>query len=112
MKKIIILGLSMLFLAFGCPGLAIGFGGDSGMAICFILFFAINPLFSILCGALAGTDIKGLWFMPIAFALLFILGAWIFFDFRESAFLLYGAAYLFIAALSMTVSYFIKNRGK
>ncbi len=36
------------------PWLAISFvKGDAGMAVCFILFFAINPLYSVMIGVFA-----------------------------------------------------------
>jgi len=36
------------------PWLAVTFVGSAGMTVCFILFFAINPVFSVICGVAAG----------------------------------------------------------
>lgn len=38
-----------------------------------LLFFAVYPVMSAVLGALAGSDIKKLWWMPVAVALLFPL---------------------------------------
>lgn len=32
--------------------------GDTGMAVCFVLFFIIDPLFSIICGVFASRNPK------------------------------------------------------
>ena len=62
MKKIIpwILATAVIMLVF--PWLAVTFiKGDGGMAVCFILFFAVNPIYAICSGAYAGKDIKIFW---------------------------------------------------
>ena len=62
MKKIIpwMLATAVIMLVF--PWLAVTFiKGDGGMAACFILFFAVNPIYAICSGARAGKDIKKLW---------------------------------------------------
>ncbi len=46
---------------------------DSGMAICMILFFAVYPLSVMVLGALTATDIKALFWTPLACALSFPL---------------------------------------
>ncbi len=42
-----------------------------GMALCFLMFFAINPLVVIMLGIMAGTEIKYLWCIPLISALVF-----------------------------------------
>ena len=74
------------------------------MAVCFILFFAVNPLFSLVSGVYAGKNVKKLFAIPIITVALFLAGVWIFFDAGETAFLLYAAAYLVIGAASMLIS--------
>lgn len=52
MKKIIpwMLATAVIMLVF--PWLAVTFiKGDGGMAVCFILFFAVNPIYAICSGA-------------------------------------------------------------
>ena len=84
------------------PFLAVTFvKGDIGMAICFVLFYAINPLFSIYVGY--KTD---KWIYPAVNSLLFLMGAWIFFDMGEIAFVYYAIVYLLLGLIMM----FIKHK--
>ena len=80
------------------------------MAACFILFFAVNPLFSMVCGVFAGKDIKRLWPLPIITAGLFLIGTWLFFEMGETAFLLYCGCYLMIGIVAMLISAFVNKR--
>ena len=112
MKKDIILWLAasaVVMLAF--PWLAVTFvKGDAGMAVCFLLFFAVNPLYSVIIGAFAGKDVKHLWSLPVISAVLFLIGTWIFFDMGETAFILYAAVYLVIGIMAMLISMFIRKK--
>ena len=83
---------------------------DAGMAICFILFFAINPLYSAVCGVWSGKDIKQLWTLPVITAGLFLTGVWVFFDAGEPAFLLYCGCYLIIGIIAMLIRAFIERK--
>ena len=112
MKKNIILWMAasaVVMLAF--PWLAATFvKGDAGMAVCFLLFFAVNPLYSVLIGVFAGKDVKHLWSLPVISAVLFLIGTWIFFDMGETAFILYAAVYLIIGIMAMLISMFIRKK--
>ena len=112
MKKNIILWMAasaVVMLAF--PWLAVTFvKGDAGMAVCFLLFFAVNPLYSVINGAYAGKDVKYLWSLPVISAVLFLIGTWIFFDMGETAFILYAAVYLVIGIMAMLISMFIRKK--
>ena len=56
------------------PWIAVTFiKGDGGMAACFTLFFAVNPIYSVVIGAFAGKNSKQLWYLPIISAILFLL---------------------------------------
>lgn len=93
------------------PWLAISFvNGDEGMAVCFTLFFAINPIYSVVMGIFAGKDIKNLWEMPIISAVLFLLGSWIFFDMGERAFILYAGIYLILGVVTMFMSMIVHRK--
>lgn len=86
------------------PFLAVTFvKGDNGMAICFVLFYVINPLFSIYIGY--STD---KWIYLIVNSLLFLVGTWIFFDMGEIAFIYYAIVYLLLGLITML----IKNKCK
>ena len=112
MKKNIILWVAAsmaVMLAF--PWLAVTFvKGDAGMAVCFLLFFAVNPLYSMIIGAFAGKDVKHLWSLPVISAVLFLIGTWIFFDMGETAFILYAVVYLVIGIMAMLISMFIRKK--
>ncbi len=90
--------LVMLFL----PWLAVTLiNGPDGMAAVFLLFFAVDPVYSILVGLAAGKDPKSRWYLPIASAALFLAGVWAQFEPSETAFLLYAAGYLALGLSAM-----------
>ena len=70
--------------------------GDGGMAVCFLLFFAINPMAAICVGIFAGKKLRTAWFQPLLLSAMFLLGTWIFFDMGERAFLFYAATYMLL----------------
>ena len=80
------------------------------MAACFVLFFALNPLYSVILGVFAGKDVKHLWSLPIVSAALFLIGTWIFFDMGEMAFVLYAVVYLVLGIVSMLISMIIRKK--
>lgn len=87
------------------PWLAINFlKGDIGMVIFFLLFFYINPIYSIIVGIFAGKNIKELWLLSIISAILFLIGTWIFIDNGEIGFIMYSIIYLAIGVISMFIS--------
>ena len=97
----------------GLPGRAVAVvKGDAGMGACLLLFFAVDPAWSVLLGALAGREMKGLWSLPLLSAALFLAGAWTFFDRSERAFLLYAAIYLALGLAAMPVSALVKKHRK
>lgn len=112
MKKLLFWTMLALLIMIGCPWLAVAFAKDAGMAICFLLFFAINPLFSALCGAFAGRELRLLWPLPLITAGLFLVGTWLLFEMAETAFLLYGGGYLLIGMLAMLISALVKCKAR
>lgn len=104
MRKVINWIIFVLILMIGCPWLAVTFAGSAGMAVCFVLFFAINPIFSVFCGIFAGKNIKKLWMLPIFNAGMFLVGTWLFFEMGEPAFGLYCGVYLIIGLCAMLVT--------
>lgn len=103
MKRLLRWTLGAVVLMVICPWLAVTFAGSAGMAVCFILFYALNPLFALLCGLAAGKALKKLWSLPLITAGLFLLGTWLFFSPLDSVFFLYAAIYLAIALVAMTL---------
>ena len=55
----------------------------SGMALCMMLFFVIDPIYSIILGIVAGRNIKALWNLPLISPVAFLAGTWLFFDIHE-----------------------------
>ncbi len=112
MKKKFIFGTAvsaavMLML----PYLAVTFAsGDAGMAICFLLFFAVNPIYSVAVGFFASKYVKSLWSLPVISAVLFLAGTWILFDMGERAFIMYAAIYLVLGIASMLIPAFIRSK--
>ena len=114
MKKNIILWLAVsAVVMLALPWLAVTFvKGDAGMAVCLILFFAINPIYSVAIGVFAGKDVKHLWSLPIVSAALFLIGTWIFFDMGEMAFILYAVVYLVLGIVAMLISMIIRKKAQ
>ncbi len=111
-KRFLYSSLASFILMIGCPFLAVTFAGDNGMAVCFLLFYALNPVFAIVLGIYSGIHIQKLWYLPFLNAILFLAGTWLFFDFAEQDFILYAVIYLFIGLCTMVISYLLHNRLK
>lgn len=111
-KSFLCCSLGSFILMIGCPFLAVNFAGDNGMAVCFLLFYAVNPVFSIIIGIYSGLHIQKLWYLPFLHAILFIAGTWLFFEFAESDFILYAVIYLMLGVCTMVISYLLHNRSK
>ena len=110
MKKLAGWTAAAAVLMVGLPWLAVAFAGDAGMAVCFLLFFAVNPVFSAACGVAAGKNIKQLWALPVIAAGLFLAGVWIFFEMGEPAFLMYAGCYLLIGLAVMLICALVKKK--
>lgn len=82
----------------------------AGMALCMLLFFVINPIYSIILGIVAGREIKTLWNLPPISAVVFLAGVWMFFDIHEPWFIVYAAAYLCIGVVAMLITNHIKSK--
>lgn len=82
------------------------------MAVCFLLFFAVNPITAVIVGMFSGRNIKASWFQPILLAVLFLLGTWMFFDIGELAFVFYAVGYFVISMVSMFLSSWLSARGQ
>lgn len=112
MKKNL-LGWSLLSAAvmFLLPWSAITFAkSDAGMAIIFLLFFCIDPVFCAVVGFFAGKHIRKMWSLPLIAAVMFLLGAWMFFAMGEIAFVIYAGVYFVIGIAVMIVSALIQRK--
>ena len=84
--------------------------GDSGMAAVMLLFYLADPVFSLILGTAAGREIKKLWFLPLCFPFLFLLGVGAAFTFKEWIFYAYGAGYLILGYLATGVTWLIGRK--
>lgn len=83
---------------------------NAGMAVTLLLFFGINPIYSVTLGIFAGKHIKEMWSLPVMAAALFLLGTWTFLDPGESAFAIYAGVYLVFGIVSMLFSSWLNAR--
>ena len=109
MKKLVLWTIAALFLMIGVPGLTT-YAGSAGMVICILLFYVINPVFSLVCGWFAGKNFKQLWTLPIISAILYLTGTWLFLEMGEPAFVLYCICYLGIGIITMVISAVLNNK--
>ncbi len=99
----------MLFLPW-CAVTFVSDGGfsDCGMAACFLLFYAVNPMASIIIGILSGRNIRSFWFQPVVLSILFLFGTWILFNVRE--FIFYGIFYFILGCAAMLITSLIVRK--
>ena len=111
MKKIVFWLIISAFVMFALPWMSVTFvNGNGGMAASFILFFAVDPVFSIILGIFTGEDAKRLWWLPVISAVFFLAGTWIFFDIGETVFILYAAGYLVLGVAFMLISSLVRQK--
>ena len=109
MKKLTIWLILTIILMIIVPLFAVIFAESAGMMISIMLFFAVNPLFSAVGGLIAGGDVKNMWMVPLVTAMVFVIGAWLFFGMGETIFVIYGGVYLLIGLVAMVLRNSNKN---
>lgn len=81
----------------------------SGMALCMILFFIVNPIYSAVLGFRCGRNVSRMWHLPLVSSIAFLVGTWLFFDIKEVWFIIYSSAYLLIGWTAMRISKYLNN---
>lgn len=110
-KKLMLWAAVSVIVMLALPWAAVTFiKGDGAMAACFALFYAVNPVYSILSGRFAGKHMKYLWVLPVLSGVLFLLGVWLFFSMGEPAFFTYAAGYILLGVCAMLISAFIGKK--
>ena len=104
MKKFPIILLTSVLILFCLPLLAVKFAGMNGMAFCFIMFFAINPIYFIFLGITSGRKVKNHWYLPIISSLIYLFSMWTLFEMAELAFVMYAGVYLVISIVTMLIT--------
>ena len=103
--------LISVLIMLGFPCLAVTLApADAGMAICLLLFYIVNPIYSVALGCVAGKDIKKFWILPLISTVLFLIGVGIFFTMSEPLFFVYAGAYLVLGMVAMLIASRV-NRG-
>lgn len=106
-KKSFIAIITMLVVMLILPFVAVRLvSSDAGMALCFILFFAVNPLTVISLSIMAGTDIRKLWWMPFLAAVVFPVFFGIVVMELVMDLFVYSALYLAVGLLAMIGTHF------
>lgn len=77
-----------------------------------ILVLRVDPVYSLITGALTGWAWKKRWWMPLVCVALYLAGAWLFVAPFEFAFVQYTAVCLALSSLGMLVTGKIKDRRK
>ena len=84
---------------------------DAAMAVCFILWYAIDPVFAIAAGMFAGKRPRELWFVPVLLPILFILASWTCFEWGDPAYTGYAMMYALLGGTTMLI-FFVMTNGK
>ena len=85
---------------------------DAAMIATILLFFLVDPLFSIMTGIAAGYR-KGLnWLLPLLNVIFYCGGVWFWFDYNEPDFLTYATLYLILGYASLLVHYYCVHHKK
>ena len=113
LKKAILAVATLLVSMLILPVLVIQFApADAGMALCFILFFALDPVVVIGLGILSGTELKMLWWIPLVAALAFPLLFAVAIGELVFELFLYSALYLCVGLLASVGTHFGMKLGK
>ena len=83
---------------------------DAGMALCMMLFFIVNPVYSAILGFRCGRDVRQMWSLPLISSIAFLAGTLLFFDIREVWFIIYAATYLAIGWVAMGINRYLKSK--
>ncbi len=107
MKRMLFHFLFIAIVMMLAPFLVVTFAGSAGMLLCLILFFVLNPIFSVFIGIWSGKNVKRSWYMPLVNAATFLFSAWLLFDMGELAFVWYACFYLALGYVVMGVTAFV-----
>ena len=106
--KIIAFFVSLVAIMLVLPSLLLLLPADAGMGMMFILFLVICPVYSVFVGALAATDLKKLFWMPVVEAVLFpalfaiAVKGWV------PELYVYSVVYLVVAYLVIAIAFIVK----
>lgn len=111
MKKNLLYGLFSAAVMVLLPALAVAFApADAGMAVCLLLFFAVNPAYAATVGVLSGRCGKAMVFQPLVTAALFLVGSWLNFPPIDPVFWGYGAVYLALGYAAWGIAWLVQRK--
>ena len=113
-RQMVILWLTITAMVmFALPFVVARFASEcSGMALCMILFFIVNPIYSAILGFRCGRNIRQMWNLPLVSSVAFLAGTWLFFDIKEVWFIIYASVYLIIGLGAMGISKYMNHKIK
>ncbi len=85
------------------PYLSVKLLTDAGMMAALILFYAVNPVFSLIVGVLSANSFRRHWYLGLLSAVAFLVGTASFFTAYEPLFLLYAGAYALLSYIAAAV---------
>ena len=104
-KRILAVISIMLAVLLIAPLAVLNFANPmDGMGLMFLLFFAINPVASIIVGILSGRAVKKMWWTPLLFSAMFLLCCWLALQEVVWDLLVYAVIYLLLGTIAMTVT--------
>ena len=80
------------------------------MGVMMAFFFAINPVSSITVCLFVGKDINKLWWLPISFAIIFLISYWITLQDVIFDLVIYAVIYVLLGFLTMVISWILKRK--
>ena len=109
-SKILIAVLSLVLFMTVLPWASTVLGdGFATTGLWFFAFFTVYPLLAVVLGAMAGTDLPRLWWIPLAMAALFPLLFGIAIRDLVWDLYIYSAIYLPLGGVSMLLMHFVKK---
>ena len=81
-----------------------------GMVTTLFLFFVVDPFFSAWLGKFCSNSVKRYWSFPLVNAAFFMVGVWLAFDFGNTDFMVYAAAYFVIGYAVMGIFSIFKHK--
>ena len=110
-SKVVTAIATELFVLLILPFLALKLTAPhEAMGIMILFFFAINPIAAAAIHAFFGKEIKALWWLPIVFAVLFLVSYWLVLQDVVWDLSIYAAAYLIIGYLAMGLSWIARRK--
>ena len=114
LKNNIICVLVSAFIMIAMPWLTLSvIHGDFGMTVCLMLFYGLNPLTAIMIGLFSGVHIRTSWFQPLLPPVFFMVGVRLFFNIKDTSFLILAIIYLVVGyAVMFIASWAIKRKNR